>query len=73
MTSPQHNFHNDLGFAKDCEPHFEAAYRKFFPDFDHVMTVEDKAMQRLGIDRIIIMEGGHGVTVEEKAEGKPAR
>lgn len=63
------SFQDDLDYSHegDAEPFFEQFYRQQFPNFHGMHAVKkDGRGQRNGIDRIIILDNGQQLTVDEK-------
>ena len=67
------NFLDDLNFSHESEdyPFWEEVYSKAFPSFKAMTnTRTDGQLQRLGIDRTIILSSGKAVYVDEKVRRK---
>lgn len=62
------NFHNDhkQSQREQLSPWWQALYKKAFPNFHSMEVVTDLALQKTGIDRIITLDDGHTITIEEK-------
>jgi len=68
-----HDFADSLQFSHDCQdaPWWEVSYRQFFPTFQTMINVrQDGPRQRQGIDRLVILNGGRNIPIDEKARRK---
>lgn len=68
-SSPPHNFADSLAksHAQADAPWWGIVYRNAFPDFVSMVCVrKDGWAQRGGIDRVITLESGKTITVDEK-------
>lgn len=72
-SAPHHDFAASLAksAAQVDAPWWEPVYRQAFPDFASMVSVRDDGWaQRGGIDRVIVLESGKTVTVDEKVRDK---
>ncbi len=63
------NFSNDLSFSHKIArlPFWEEVYKTAFPTMTGMqLIIEDGPAQRAGIDRMLILEGGEVVLIDEK-------
>jgi hypothetical protein len=68
-----HNFNDSLAFSKahTKSPWWDACYKKAFPTLLQSITVDnDGWAQRSGIDRILMLECGRVIKVDEKVREK---
>lgn len=67
-----HNFRDQLEYSHKAsvEGMFDSAYRWWFPGLTRIELVEDRAMQRRGIDKILHFSEGNAFTVDEKVRKK---
>ena len=70
--SDVHNFQADLSRSHRAaqSPLWEDIYRLAFPEFHSLAFVEDRALQRQGVDRLITLSSGRVVKVEEKQRNR---
>lgn len=64
-----HNFNNSLrkAEAEKFEPFWEDVYKEYFPGIAHITsTVDNKILQKQGVDRIVILENGREYRIDEK-------
>lgn len=64
-----HDFRAQLRFSQQssCEGFWDAVYRKAFPDMEwHRACIENTTGQRLGIDRLVYLQSGRVLSVDEK-------
>ncbi len=65
----ENNFSNDLSFSHKIArlPFWEEVYKTAFPTMTGMqLIIEDGPAQRAGIDRILILESGEVVLIDEK-------
>lgn len=70
----QHDFNTDLAWsqANADAPWWPTIYSQAFPDFQSMSgNIADLDMQRKGIDRIITLEGGKQLFIDEKVRKPP--
>jgi hypothetical protein len=67
-----HDFKERLNYSLESsdEPFWEAVYKKAFPSFTKIMTVNDLAKQKLGIDRVLYFGNGKEIYIDEKKREK---
>ena len=67
-----HLFRDDLARSHraSASPLWEEIYRLAFPDFHSLAFVEDRALQRQGVDRLVTLTTGAVVKIEEKQRNK---
>jgi hypothetical protein len=67
-----HDFNERLQFSLEasCEPFWEAVYNKAFPTMTDLKTIDDLSKQRLGIDRVVFLENGKEIYIDEKKREK---
>lgn len=73
MIGSVHDFTESLRLSEQQAdaPWLEVVYRKAFPDFACMHSVrQDGWAQRGGIDRVITLESGKTITVDEKVRAK---
>lgn len=64
-----HDFRTDLKYSEEAstEPFWDKVYRKAFPGLvNHMATPGDFATQREGIDRLILLNNGRVLRIDEK-------
>lgn len=73
MGTNYHDFNEDLSFSHSAEdmPMWEVVYAKAFPNNSGFFsTRDDGQMQRLGIDRTLILNSGKAIYINEKVRRK---
>lgn len=73
MNGHVHNFRDSLQASHEQEdsPYWLVAYRKAFPTLASAVSVrQDGWAQRGGIDRVLTLECGRQVTIDEKVRAK---
>ena len=71
MSDPR-DFHEDLGDSQkdSTQPFWDEIYIKAFPERAGLRINSDIALQRQGVDRIVILQNGEHVYIEEKVRNK---
>ena len=66
------NFKDDLAWSHSQadDPMWERFYRAGFPAFEGMEYVTDTVLQKLGVDRRVMLRGGKTVLVDEKVRRK---
>lgn len=69
QSSIEHNFKQSLEYSESAsdEPFWDSVYRKAFPNLVNQMLASgDTISQRMGIDRVIILDNGKVLMIDEK-------
>lgn len=64
-----HDFEEKLSESEDqsLEPQWEAFYRGYFPDYHQMVRLKrDGELQKRGVDRLIILQCGKHIYIDEK-------
>jgi hypothetical protein len=72
-VEPYHDFKERLAFSEQAghEPFWDAVYRKAFPNMvNHMPCPGDHESQRQGIDRLILLNNGATLKIDEKKREK---
>lgn len=66
------NFHRDLQYSLEvrADKYFNIFYREVFPDIKAIVFVEDKEIQKKGIDKFIYFGNGKVISIDEKRRRK---
>lgn len=62
------DFEIDLEYSLEARENelFDLFYQRVFPDLVRIEMVKDLKLQRLGIDKLLHMENGQRITIDEK-------
>lgn len=68
MTTHRTSFKRDLAWSLEAghEAFWDAVYRKAFPSTARTQIITDLKLQRLGVDRLVVLSNGIELTIDEK-------
>jgi hypothetical protein len=68
MSTTTHDFKERLAWSLTArhEVFWDAVYRKAFPSLARTEIITDLALQKLGVDRLLVLGNGIELTVDEK-------